>query len=304
MQRYETIIPSNDRALVLNIDQAKRFFLAWQANTAPAPEFNVVDSHASNSVLDIDQANSFFLAWEANTAPEPEFSVREWGVFFQYWNQFKQSLDDSQFPPDFTYDELSGFAGVFDELFSTIVRQGGLTNVWRAAGVGCDELRNCEVLRWLFDKFGDHGQGSAILECLLEQVGGVVTAKHASESNYWTRVESFLLSDFESRVDIEIESPAFVIFIEAKIAASETNDQLMRYCNIAQIKAANLPWMVMFLTLDGRKPQDERLHKLVVPISWKQIAGILEKHTINHPLSELPNQLFRQFAKHIRDLYQ
>ena len=84
---------------------------------------------------------------------------------------------DLQKLPELICDEFSEFAGSFTEMFGASLRRGELTNVWRAAGIGRDELRNCEVLKWILDKFGDHGQGSAILERLLNLVGGPVTAE-------------------------------------------------------------------------------------------------------------------------------
>ncbi len=251
--------------------------------------------------MDVDHATDFFRAWQlANAASLPKSAFDEWLSFFNSWNQLDEVNVVVPERVELDCEKLKAFAITFAEKYEVHWRSGGMVNIWRTAGIGNDELRNCEVLKWILDKNGDHGQGSAILERLVDLAGGSVTAKLVRENKYWTHVESLPLGDLQSRVDIEIESPAFLIFIEAKLNASESGDQLRRYSEIARLKSAGRPWTVVFLTIDGRKPQDIDQHELIVLLSWRQIAGAVDAYVNSHSLNGLPIQVFRQFADHIR----
>lgn len=233
-----------------------------------------------------------------------------WKDFFSGWEQLAPAEAAVQRRPSLDCESFKPFAQAFAEAYGEYCRSGGALNVWRAAGLGHDELRNSEVLRWILDKFGDHGHGSAILERVVELANSQkpkesptkVTAETVRNSNYKTRSESLPLDDLESRVDIEIESSAFLIFIEVKVRAPETGDQLKRYVDLARKKAAGRYTMVIFLTPNGRLPKDGDLHKEVIPLSWKHIADALEKHTADDGSNSVTSHVFRQFAAHARHL--
>ena len=129
-----------------------------------------------------------------------------------------------------------------------------------------------------------------------------LSAAKVRTSNYWTRTEQLPLGDLESRVDIEIESSAFLIFIEVKVRAPETGDQLQRYVDLAPKKAAGRPWSIIYLTTNGRKPDSVALHGKVIPLSWRQIANILDAHTTGNTGDTFSGRIFRQFADHVRYL--
>ncbi|MFL9906832.1 PDDEXK-like family protein [Paraburkholderia sp. RL17-337-BIB-A] len=181
-----------------------------------------------------------------------------------------------------------------------------MANFWRAAGLGYDELRNSQALAWILDRFGDHGQGSAILERLVELAGRqqpiAVTPETVRRVDYSTRTESQPLGDRESRVDIEIESPRFLIFIEVKVRAPETSDQLKRYVELARQKAAGRPSVVVFLTPDGRLPVDGKLHGTIIPLSWRQVSNILTAYVSGERADSFSGRIFLQFAAHARTL--
>jgi hypothetical protein len=161
-------------------------------------------------------------------------------------------------------------------------------------------------LAWILDRFGDHGQGSTILERLVEAVGRkhriTVTPDIVREAHYSTRTESHPLGGRESRVDIEIKSAHFLIFIEVKVRAPESNGQLKRYAELARHTAAGLPSVVLFLTPDGRRPEDKELHEMVCPISWGEVANILTAYTSGERAYSSSGRIFLQFAQHTRKL--
>lgn len=251
--------------------------------------------------FDVGQATRFFSAWQ----DLHEDSLVEWSDFFSRWEQLASATEEPKKKPPFDCAGLESFANAFAEPFKAYRQSGAMVNVWRAAGLGHDELRNSQVLAWVLDKFGDHGQGSAILERLValasDQLVGV-SPEIVSQNNYWTRLESLPFGDLASRMDIEIESTAFLIFIEVKVRAPETGNQLERYVDLAIKKAGKNPWFVIFLTPDGRKPADEKLHNQIVSLSWKQIADLLDLHKTSAQGNSFTGRIFQQLADHFRHL--
>jgi hypothetical protein len=250
--------------------------------------------------FEVERARWLFTTWRSILAPSPPIELDVWRSFFDAWSRLDAPSAAIVGPPKLNSGEFYAFAAAFSEAFEASWRSGDMTNAWRASGLGRNELRNCEVLSWILDKYGDHGQGSALLEGLMESVGGPVTAKRVRENKYWTRVESLPFGDSESRIDIEIESPAFLIFIEAKIGAAEYGDQLPRYLDLASKKAAGRPWRVLFLTVDGRPPRDVGHHESIASISWKEVASVLDQSARRQTPSGLPKLLIRQFCEHIQ----
>ncbi|MDP1612793.1 MAG: PD-(D/E)XK nuclease family protein [Sulfuritalea sp.] len=256
--------------------------------------------------FDVERAAQFFLAWQQqHLAPQQESHLIESRSTLAAWGCPVPATVDLAKVPQLDCKSLASFAEAFSNTYDNYRRSGAMVNVWRVAGLRRDELRNCQVLSWILDRFGDHGQGSAILERLVELAGkqmAGITAEKVRMNNYWTRIESQPLGDLESRVDIEIESAAFLIFIEVKVRAPETGDQLKRYADLAPKKAAGRPWSIIYLTTDGRKPNSGDLHRKVIPLSWNQVASILDTHTMGNLGNSFSNRIFEQFADHIRHL--
>lgn len=259
----------------------------------------------------LEQASRFFSGWNQLHSPlTTEKQLSEWNKFFSKWEQLKPAevTPAKKYWTESSCEQFDSFARDFAKPYDDLRRSGAMINIWRTVGLGHDELRNCQVLSWMLDRFGDHGQGSAVLERIVEAASKQrtasqlvsVTAKDVRENNYWTRIESLPLGALESRVDIEIESPAFLIFIEVKIRAPETGNQLQRYVDLAREKARGRPTMVVFLTPDGRLPNDANLHCEVSLFTWKQIASILEKCISRDLENSFTGHIFRQFADHAR----
>jgi hypothetical protein len=266
----------------------------------------MVDVEDRSGSLDVEAAQSFFTAWD-KLSSDRQSDVRwcEWRHFFERWESRHLPEQPAKNSSDFNCRELEEFAAGFPAPYQHYCRSGTRVNVWRTSGLGTDELRNSLVLSWMLDRFGDHGHGSAILELLIEWANNqrrqtAISVSSAQESPYWTRTESLPLGDTESRVDIEIESDAFLIFIEVKIRAGETGNQLERYAELARRKAgASRPWLLFFLTPNGRKPDAASLQEQVIPISWKHVADILHSHAGSDARNTVSGSVVRQFAEHI-----
>ena len=252
------------------------------------------------------------------------FSVARNGgtLKFEQWNSFLQTFK-RLYPgkaasqpvklQQTTVAEFKLFVDPFKEALRKYHESGLGIKVWDVAGLGFDEMRNSSVLAWLFDCHGSHGQGSLFLESLLsflDQDKDVPPLARerlpkpggTSCAHYWTRVESLPLGDMVSRVDIEIEGQ-FILFIEVKIYAQETNDQLKRYVEIAKEKAGDRKWGVLFLTRNKSRPNDETLHEHVISVSWKQLSSTINRQTERSMQKDsFGYQVIRQFCQHISTL--
>ncbi|MDR1490387.1 MAG: PD-(D/E)XK nuclease family protein [Desulfovibrio sp.] len=198
----------------------------------------------------------------------------------------------------------------FSALYLPFKEQGRGVDLIERAGIGRDEARNSDLLAWLLDCFGDHGQGAAFLRCVMERMGEdgrAFPAGAESLGRYRTRREiSYEESDQSanqrSRVDVEVDGPGFLLFIEVKIDYRETGDQLQRYLDIVRARAGKRPWRLAFLTPDGRKPNDVALHGKVVCLRWADLAGDFLRHADVMPSDSHGTVLIRQFCNHISQL--
>lgn len=278
-----------------------------------------------------EQAGAFFAAWlnctssgfdqaaAANTyqpsmAPNAEskafntITLDAWRAFFAAWPTPQTTATPSIHNPRFHREQFGAFASAFRQAADAHRQRGTAANLWKVAGLGHDELRNSEVLAWFLNKFGEHGQGSRILEIFLATTlaQGSPEAKIQPEDvrngPYWTNTESLPLGDMKSRVDIEIESPSFLLFIEVKIRAPETGDQLERYVDLIQRKAGNRRWQVVFLTPQGREARNLALGPHVSSISWKQFGTAIAAHLDKEELGVVPTVMLRHYADYVQTL--
>jgi hypothetical protein len=211
------------------------------------------------------------------------------------------------------------FFNLFKQYYVPFVKSGGTINVWEVAGVGTDEVRNCAVLGWLLDCQGSHGQGTLFLHWLLEALS-VAPFSRACRAHlpqvlhahppYRATVENTYEQEGSdgvmpnSRVDIVIENESFLLFIEAKVHAGETGNQLERYSSILRSRAGKRPYAMIFLTPTGRPAKDESAGDIVC-LSWKQLADSFEARIAADIPKDSPHPLLwvslvQQFCQHIR----
>ena len=278
-----------------------------------------------------EQAGAFFAAWPNCTSsgidqvsaatthhpslgPNPETNefktipLDAWRSFFAAWPRPQTDAIPRIHKSRFNSKQFAAFAPAFRQAANEHRERGTAANLWKVAGLGHDELRNSEVLAWFLNTFGEHGQGSRILEIFLATTlaQGNPEAKIQPEDvrngPYWTNTESLPLGDMKSRVDIEIESPNFLLFIEVKIRAPETGDQLERYVDLIQRKAGNRRWQVVFLTPEGREARNLALGPHVSSISWKQFGAAIAAHLEKEALDVVPKVMLRHYADYLQTL--
>lgn len=175
---------------------------------------------------------------------------------------------------------------------------GEFLQVWSVAGLKRSELRNAAVLAWLIDPNGSHGHGPVIIRGLLQAAAEQVPSwpLHGVDlSHIRVHTEECPLGSDRDRVDISIDGPDFVLFVEVKIDAAEGRLQLHRYAEAAKDKAR--AWRkkhALMIYLSPRPPSD--LPMGVAVLTWRDVARILS----GIPSGGLSGSLVHQYARYIR----
>ena len=245
-----------------------------------------------------NQLANFFNDWkrleqQQQDVVQEQLSFEEnLGRFFKDWR--KVFINDRQLARFFNQYQS-------DEVQAPILaaqQQGLAVNVWQTAGLKNDEVRHSKVLKWFLDCRGDHGQGNTILLQLLKHLP---VLQQYQPKGYFTTEECCPLGNQESRVDIEIDAEEFLLFIEIKINATEGKDQLQRYIDIAEAKAKDRDWLIVYLTRNGKLPERYNAHKNLKGMSWMGISKILSEYTKNSEVNNRSAWLVKQFADHIKN---
>lgn len=231
--------------------------------------------------------------------------VMLWNTFFESFTSLrgKRSVEAVLSPVRY-----ESFFSVFTSLYSAHRMQGQAVNLIDLLKVGRDELRNCALLAWLLDCSGSHGQGAAFLRCFLDcaQESGCPVAfptDSAASGRYRTTLESSYDEDDElygrqrSRVDIELDGDAFLLFIEAKVGAAESDGQLSRYLHIGRVRAGNRPWGLVFLTPTGRQSSDQEACDNATCLSWSGLGRRFLRHAVTMPPTH-GSHAIRQVCEH------
>jgi hypothetical protein len=177
---------------------------------------------------------------------------------------------------------------------------GEFLQVWSIAGLKRNELRNAAVLAWLIDPHGSHGHGPAILRGLLLAAAQVSLwpLQGVDLSRVRVHTEERPLGSDRDRVDIAVDGPDFILFVEVKIDADEGRHQLFRYAEAAAEKAR--AWRkahALVIYLSPRTPIDPPSG--VAFLTWRDVARVLSKI----PARGINGSLVNQFARHIRSFF-
>ena len=182
---------------------------------------------------------------------------------------------------------------------------GSLIDIWSVAGLRRKELPNAAVLAWLIDPRGSHGQGDLCLTALVDLLRRKSVGDLANLDLGSARVqpEERPLGSDRDRVDIVVETPGLLIFIEVKIDAAEGQAQLSRYVESATRVAAVQALMTgeavkrtLTVFLSPRPPSE--IVPDVVHITWRELAATLT--LLAARIEGFPGLLIRSFATHTR----
>lgn len=267
--------------------------------------------------------------WVAVLLQTEELSFeRKLDLFFKEWKNLPPIEEASEQPSPIDSMALESFFQDFDlavEPIRAVKKQGFALNVWKAAGLKKDEVKNGQVLKWFLDWRGDHGQENEILKMFLEILpeqfhspkNQTLEEKKNYLMNYSVTAEShyFSVNDLcmdtreeindqsirrNSRIDIEIDASEFLLFIEVKINANEGKGQLQRYYDIAKKRAdGRKKWAIIYLTKDGKLPKQYSTSEYI-GISWARVSEKLSEYAEQKDINNRGAWLAKQFADHIK----
>jgi len=189
----------------------------------------------------------------------------------------------------------------YSRLAGKLRLQGDFIDIWDIARLERGELRHAAVLAWLFDANGSHGRGERIFCKFLQRLGTPERLEIAvpHSGGYSIATERYPLGNSESRVDIVVDGPDFLVFIEVKIDAPEDDDQIERYLTLARDKArvaAKKSYYVIFLsTTRSQKCADN-----FAAATWIDVAKAINE-TANCS-GDFGDRILRQFARHVSRL--
>jgi hypothetical protein len=211
-------------------------------------------------------------------------------------------------PPEIDLERVRSMFQTVGAQLRSVAREGELLDLWSVVKLKRDEVRNASVLAWLLNPRGSHGQGTLLLETLMAQVAFKApdwSLSAAELAAVTVETEQRPLGSSRDRVDIAIDGPGFVIFIEVKIDAPEGERQLERYHEAAAHKAASRkdsggrPYrhLVVFL---GPRTATAGVEE-VVEITWRDIGRALRAASTR--ATGAGRVLIRSFAAHVRTFY-
>jgi hypothetical protein len=284
------------------------------------PHFYIVEKELKDQEA-FREAKSFILE-KGRDGKFYKLDVRYYDVGgWTYWASPLNKPLDAQYmlnrcKTEFTYDSLAasgslpteGFqeatlnlAPVLnDQEFQSLIRdtKGSAFTVFDVLGTADYEIRHSNVLSWLLDQSGNHGQGSAFLELLWEQFTAEMTQPKPTFGDYSVDREG---SNEEEKIDLLLRSKGsdWLIVIENKLFSPETGDQLDRYFHYIERRYSDVPRRHYFyLTPDGIGPAREEDSVNWIPVSYlavkQAVSSFLEK-----PLPDRVSDFLRQYLEHI-----
>lgn len=175
-------------------------------------------------------------------------------------------------------EEVNDLFDSFEDAFKRYLEENAshppAVNVWEIADFGLDEVRNCRLLRWLLDPKESHCQGTRFLRCLLDQMGEQLSLEEMERVVVKREVST---AEADSRLDILVECDSFLICIEAKIQAHESEEQLVRYFETVGRRTLqrDKQFIGKLLTIDGNS--GEQVAEGFTRLLWHDIASALKR---------------------------
>ncbi|MDR2634181.1 MAG: PD-(D/E)XK nuclease family protein [Treponema sp.] len=133
---------------------------------------------------------------------------------------------------------------------------GSKFNIFTITGTKNKEVQMCRVLANLLNPEGSHCQGSLYLKTFWETVLSKLPEALRSLDFDAARVSTEYVIDENRRIDIVIEDGRVFVPIEVKIRAGDQEKQVSDYAAFSRNRNRGAPVPVLYLTLDGHRPQD------------------------------------------------
>lgn len=173
---------------------------------------------------------------------------------------------------------------------------GGIINPWSIAGLKRDEVRNAGALAGLWlPEFG----GSVSKRFLAATLEAALPGRDWNEElalGYRVETECSPLGDSSDRVDLVIETSAYLVGIEVKIDAPLGTAQLERYSASLSRRAALLGRQCRVIFLAPFKSPDP----CIASLTWQDVALAARSATRSgRSARTLAQELIARFGEHI-----
>ena len=194
-------------------------------------------------------------------------------------------------------------------------------NLFDVLGIARRELQHSALLAWLIDPTGSHGLRDYFLRRFLSQAAAEahelkIKVPTPIDVDGWSfkslKVATeryFTVATKRSFIDVLLMdgSDGFVCLIENKIGSGEHSDHLDRYLRWVKDEFPDLTPFPIFLTPDGRKPEQEKDAKRYVPFDYGKLASLIEQalstrgSTISESVSSFLEQYIRSLRRNVLD---
>ena len=248
------------------------------------------------------QLQTFVAHWRRNQPPPSARLSSKLSDFVEAWRALPQTSSGQSEPtPARSALSVERLASVLGELKPALEQarvSGAYINVWQVAGLSRRELPNAAALAWLLQPRGTHGLGTAPLEGLFDglQLSCPDCPRPSDLGRCSIRVEDRPMGSERDRVDLVVNHPELLLFIEIKVDAVEGPDQLRRYVEAAEYTArltGRAAWRVAYLTRSrlAHTPGD------VIPLNWRDVSVALRTRVA----SDTPAPQFHTLAAQLLD---
>jgi len=230
--------------------------------------------------------------------PESQYMLNKCKTEYSY----ESCVRSGTLPPEgFCGAELSLSPILEDADFRSLMREskGANFTVFDVMGTADYEIRHSNVLSWLLDRNGNHGQDASFLSLLWESISG----EHDLPTVPFREYSVVREGENESvKIDllIKAEDLDWVIVIENKLFSPETGDQLDRYFKDIESRYAKVPHRFYFyLTPEGIAPAKDEDSRNWMPISYSVVTQVISK-LLEGTLPERVKSFLEQYVEHIQ----
>lgn len=179
---------------------------------------------------------------------------------------------------------------------------GRALNVWSAAGLRRDEVRNTAVLAELLrpDRLGSTAR--AFLAAIIDLARSNATGfpQIGTTGAYRVAVEVCPLGQRDNRVDLVIETDHHLLGIEVKIDAVEGPEQLARYASILSHRAMMDGKEPALIFLSPRSPA--HMPERAAHVTWLGLQQAARRIARQHRMDLRASWLLTDFADHVATL--
>jgi len=152
-------------------------------------------------------------------------------------------------------------------------------NFFNVLGSTRSELKHSNFLAWLMSPNESHNLNTIFIKWFLRDVFSEKKAKGLNEFELdATNLHNIKVHREWRDIDILIEHEDFVVVIENKVDAAESEEQLKKYSDIVEkeFPGEAIKKVFVFLTVDGIDPRKESDANKYISIDYSQIKSLIE----------------------------